>query len=168
MSRCSCEQLYFRLHANGRNNSQQVWDLQCIVGRIQPIGLCNPCVMSVRGPYNVGGTVQTDPTLPRYVSAITEQKKCWELLAEKFDRFQTLRNNTQQPPTTYNRVRKPTQHVTSNNAGSCWPTMLRPFERGFTLEVNPVIFASYVYVKSFFLRSILSLMRFLFQTFDRI
>ena len=31
-----------------------------------------------------------------YVSAITEQKKCWELLAQKFDRFQTLRNNMQQ------------------------------------------------------------------------
>ena len=30
-----------------------------------------------------------------YASAITEQKKCWELLAEKFDRFQTLRNDTQ-------------------------------------------------------------------------
>ena len=26
----------------------------------------------------------------------TEQKKCWELLAEKFDRFKTLRNNMQQ------------------------------------------------------------------------
>ena len=34
--------------------------------------------------------------LLRYASAITEQKKCWELLAENFDRFQTLRNNTQQ------------------------------------------------------------------------
>ena len=82
--------------ANGCDNSQQVMDLQCIVGRIQPIGLCNPCVISVRGPYNVGRTVKTDPTLLRYASAITEQKKCWELLAEKFDRFQTLRNNSQQ------------------------------------------------------------------------
>ena len=72
--------------ANRCNSSQQVWDLQCIVGRIQPIGLCNPCVMSVRGPYNVGRTVQTDPTLLRYASAITEQRKCWEFLAEKFDR----------------------------------------------------------------------------------
>ena len=44
----------------------------------------------------VGSGVQTDPTLLRYASAITEQKKCWELLAEKFDRFQTLRNNMQQ------------------------------------------------------------------------
>ena len=83
--------------ANGcNNNSQQVWDLQCIVGRIQPISLCNPCVMSVRGPNNVGRAVQTDPTLLRYASAITEQKKCWELLAETFDQFQTLRNNMQQ------------------------------------------------------------------------
>ena len=56
--------------------------------------------MSVRGPNNVGRAVQTDPTLLRYASAITEQKKCWELLAEKFDRFQTLRNNKQQHPTT--------------------------------------------------------------------
>ena len=82
-----------------RNNSQQVRDLQCIVGRIQRIGLCDPCVMSVRGPNNVGRTVQTDPTLLRYASAITEQKKWWELLAKKFDRFQNLRNNTQQNAT---------------------------------------------------------------------
>ena len=66
----------------------------CIVGRRQPISLCKPCVMSVRGPNNVGRAVQTDPTLLRYASAITEQQKCRELLAEKFDRSQTLRNNT--------------------------------------------------------------------------
>ena len=116
--------------ANGCNNSQQCWDLQCIVGRIQPISLCKPCVMSVRGPNNVGRAVQTDPTLLRYASTITEQKKCWESLAEKFDRLQTLRNNTQQHPTTWNRVCKRTQQVTSNNVGSSWPTMLRPFAPG--------------------------------------
>ena len=82
-------------------------------------------------PNNVGRAVQTDPTLLRYASAITEQKKYWELLAEKFDRFQTLCNNTQRHPTTCNRVCKRTQHITSNNdIGSCWPTMLRPFARG--------------------------------------
>ena len=48
------------------------------------------------GPNNVGRAVQTDPTLLRHASAITEQKKCWELLAEKFDQYQTLRNNMQQ------------------------------------------------------------------------
>ena len=82
--------------ANGCNNFQQCWDLQCIMERIQPISLCKPCVMSMRGPNNVGRAVQTDPTLLCYASAITEQQKCWELLAEKFDRFQTLRNNMQQ------------------------------------------------------------------------
>ena len=86
--------------------------------------------MRVRGPNIVGRALETDPTLLRYASAITEQNKCWELLAEKFDRFQTLRNNTQQQPTTCNRVFKRSQHVTSNNVGSCWPTMLRPFARG--------------------------------------
>ena len=55
--------------------------------------------MSVRGPNNVGRAMQTDPTLLRYASVITEQKKCWELLAEKFDRFQTWRNNIQQHAT---------------------------------------------------------------------
>ena len=55
--------------------------------------------MSVRGPNNVGRAVQTNPILFRYASAITEQKKCRELLAEKLDRFQTLRNNTPQHAT---------------------------------------------------------------------
>ena len=86
--------------------------------------------MSVRGPNNVGRAVQMDPTLLHYASAITEQKKCWELLAEKFDRFQTFYNNTKRHPTICNRVCIPMQHVTSNNVGSCWPTMLRPFARG--------------------------------------
>ena len=26
------------------------------------------------------------------------------------------------------------QHITSNNAGSCWPTMLHPFARGLRKE----------------------------------
>ena len=64
-----------RLRANGRDNSQH-------------------CCAN-----NVGRAVQTDPTLLRYASAITEQKKCWELLTEKFNRFQTLRNNIQQHAT---------------------------------------------------------------------
>ena len=42
-------------------------------------------------------------------------------------------NFAQQQATTCNRVCKGTQHVTSNNVGSCWPTMLRPFARGVKL-----------------------------------
>ena len=57
--------------------------------------------MRVRGPNTVGRALQTDPTLLRNASPITEQKKCWELLAQTFDRFQynfcaTTRNNMQQ------------------------------------------------------------------------
>ena len=99
------------------------------------MSLCNPCVVSVRGPNNVERSVKRDPTLLRYASAITEQKKSWELLAEKYDRFQTLRNNTQQHPTTCNRVCKRTEHVASNNAGSYWSTLLRPFARGLSSDV---------------------------------
>ena len=36
----------------------------------------------------------TDPTFFRHSSAIMEQKKCWEFLAQKVNRFQNLRNNS--------------------------------------------------------------------------
>ena len=50
------------------NRSEECWDMQCIVGRIQPIRLCRPCVMHLRGPKNAGRAVQTDPALLRYAS----------------------------------------------------------------------------------------------------
>ena len=43
--------------------------------------------MHVRGPNNLGRALQMNPTLLRYASVITEQKKCWDLLVQKFDRF---------------------------------------------------------------------------------
>ena len=49
--------------------------------------------MRVLGPNNVGRAVLTD------TSAITEQKNCWELLAQTFDWSQTLCTNTQQHAT---------------------------------------------------------------------
>ena len=83
--------------ANGCNNSQQCWDLQCIRGRMQPISLWKPSVMRVRCPNNVGRAVQTDPTLLRYASVIAKQKKCLESLAQSLTthQFKTLRNNYQ-------------------------------------------------------------------------
>ena len=72
----------------------------------------------VRGPKNVGRAVQRDPRFLRHASAVTEQKKCKVLLAQTFDRFQTLRNNSNQQATTCNRVCKRTEHVTSNNVAS--------------------------------------------------
>ena len=49
----------------------------------------------LRGPNNVRRAVQTDPTLLCYASTITEQKKCWELFAQKFNSFQTSRYSMQ-------------------------------------------------------------------------
>ena len=71
---------------------------------------------------SVCGPVQTDQTLLRYASAITEQQKCRELLAEKFDRFQIWLNNTQQHPTTCNKlgVQTDVQTVTCNIREQCW------------------------------------------------
>ena len=74
--------------------------------------------MSVRGPNNVGRAVQTDATLLRYASVITEQKKFWGLLAEKFDRFQTLCNNTQQ--LTSNNMQQGVQTGATCNIPQCW------------------------------------------------
>ena len=67
--------------------------------------------------------VQTDATTPNV-------RSCWPTMFlpfardYKFDRFQTSRNNSQLHTATCNRVCKQTQHVTSNNVGSCWPIML--------------------------------------------
>ena len=78
---------------------QQCWNLQCIVGRIQPISLCKPCVMSVRGPKNVGIAMKTDPILLCYASAITEQKSCWLKSLTGFKLCATKRHNIQQHAT---------------------------------------------------------------------
>ena len=82
--------------------------------------------MSVRGPNNVGRAVQTDPTLLRYASAITEQKKCWELLDEKFDRFQTF---AQQHVTTSNNMQQGVQ-----TDATC------SIQQGWELLVNTIAF----------------------------
>ena len=50
---------------------------------------------------------------------------CW--LKSSTSSVQTSCNDSQQHGTC-NRVCKQTQHVTPNNIGSCWPTLLRPFQ----------------------------------------
>ena len=79
-------------------------------GRVQPIRIRRQCVMRVRGFNNVGRAAQTDPKLLRFASTITKQKKCWEMLAQKFDLFEFCARAT-----TCNKVYKQTQHVSSNN-----------------------------------------------------
>ena len=106
--------------ANGCNNSQQCWDLRCILGRIQPISLCKSWVMSLHGPNNVGRVVQTVTTLLRYASAITEQRKCWELLAKKLTGFNFL----QQHATTSNNIQQGVQTDATCNIQPCWELLV--------------------------------------------
>ena len=80
--------------------------------------------MCLRGPNNVGRAVQTDRKLLRYASAITEHKKCWKLLGQKFDRFQTLRkthNNMQQgvPTDAVCNIQQCWELLTNNVASVC-------------------------------------------------
>ena len=48
-----------------------------------------------RGQHCCGST-QTGATLLRYASLVTERQKYWDLLGQKFDRFQTARYKCQQ------------------------------------------------------------------------
>ena len=111
--------------AKGCNNSQQRWDLQCIMGRIQPIRLCKPSEVRVRGPNNVERAVQTGQ-IQNFCATLQRSwnkrnigiRSCWMKSLTGFKLCAT----------TCNRVGKRTQHITSNNFGSCWLTMLRPFD----------------------------------------
>ena len=142
-----------RLRANGRNNSQH-----CCVNNV---GSCCVCVGSVckrmqqlptmLGPTVYGGKDITHKSLCTLHNEPAWPQRCWKsctngsnIVALRFGHHGTkemlrvvgwkvwpVSNFAQQHPTTCNRVCKRTQHVTSNNVGSCWPTMLRPFARGF-------------------------------------
>ena len=96
-------------------------------------------VMRVRGP-NHGRPVQTEQTLLRYTSAIAEQKKCWELLAQNFDQFQILGSNSYQHSTTCNSKTCKIQQcleLYANNVASAWTglqlfyTQLTNFKNSF-------------------------------------
>ena len=68
-------------------------------GNVQHTRLWRPRVRRMGGPNNFGRAAQADPTLLRYASTITEQKKLGELVTQKFHWFQTLRNISQQHTT---------------------------------------------------------------------
>ena len=78
-----------------------------VVRRIQPIHvrLWRPCVMCVIGPNNVGSA-----TVLCFGNHVWNERNDWELLAQKFNCFQTLHNNSQQhATTTYNIMQKGAQ-----------------------------------------------------------
>ena len=80
-----------------------------------------------------------DPTLFQHRRSWNKRNigtgSCWLKSLTGFKLCGTTPNNTQQHTTTFNIVCIRTQHVTSNNAGSCWPAMFRPFARGFNVLV---------------------------------
>ena len=100
--------------ANECNNSQQCWDLQCMVGRIQRISLCKPCVMSVRCPNNVGRAVQMDSTLLRYAHGTKE------MLGVVGWKVWLVSNFAQQNATTSNNMQQGVQTDATCNIQQCW------------------------------------------------
>ena len=74
--------------------------------------------MCLRTLKNSGRAVQTDPTLLRFGDHGT--KKCWELLAQKFDRLQTFATTCKgvQTDTTCN-IRQCWQLLANNVASVC-------------------------------------------------
>ena len=124
-----------------------------------PTRLCKPLVVRVRGPNNIGKAVQKHGLRFNFILGLNFIFFCFKIIIihyhtqkQKKIKFKPrikLNHNTyivalrfgdlteQQKSwkvwpatTTPNRVCKQTQHATSNNVGSCWPTMLRPFARG--------------------------------------
>ena len=86
------------------------------------------CALAYRVPLNITMCAFETPQLTlRATCKRAQQFTMFRLFAwgEKFNWFQTLRNNSQQHATTCNRVCKRTQPVTSNSFGSWSPTMLR-------------------------------------------
>ena len=69
--------------------------------------------------------VQTDPTWLRYAPAITEQKKCLVLLAEKIDRFQPLH-------TSPNNMQQGAQTDAIYNIQQCWELLTNKVAPVFT------------------------------------
>ena len=95
--------------AKGCNNSQQCWDLDRIVGRIQPIRLWRPCVTNARAQpqQRWKSCANRSNVFWSHASAITEQKNvgsCWPKSLTAFNLCATTPNNTQKHITAYNRV----------------------------------------------------------------
>ena len=73
------------------------------------------------------------PCKRAYASPVTEQSKCWDLLGQKFDQFQTVRNKCQHCCGSMQTDATSRNIVGPNNVECCWPTMLRPFAWAFKL-----------------------------------
>ena len=85
--------------ANECNNSQQCWDAQCILGKIQPIRLWRPCVMSAHGPTmleELCKQIQHCCTMLRRSQNKRNVESCCLKSLTAFKLCATTRNNIQQ------------------------------------------------------------------------
>ena len=100
--------------ANGCNKSRQYWDLQCIVGRIQPIRpletMCHARSWPQQCWKSFSCTNGSNIVALRFNDHGTK-----EMLGVMGSNVWPVSNFALQRPTTCNRVCKRTQHVTSNN-----------------------------------------------------
>ena len=93
------EAIHLKLRANGRNNFQQCWDLQCVVGRIQPIRLCKPCVMLCVAPTMLGELCKRIQHCCAKLRRSRNKRNvgsCWLKSLTGFKLCATTRNNMQQ------------------------------------------------------------------------
>ena len=67
---------------------------------------------------------------------ITEQKKCWELLAQKFDQFQTSCSSSEKHAITYNSVEANSTGNTQHCGVVGHSRLLHPFARSLMVIIN--------------------------------
>ena len=85
--------------------------------------------MRVRGFNNVGKAAQTDPNCCATLRRSRNKRNVGSCWLKSLTCFKLCARAT-----TCNKVDKRTQHVLSNNVGSCQPRKLCPFARGFTWQ----------------------------------
>ena len=83
--------------------------------------------MHMHCPNNVARAMQTDLTLLCCALAIIKQKRCWEILAQKYDRFQTLSNK--QDVTSCNNMQQSVQMDTACNIQPCCAHLPRALKK---------------------------------------
>ena len=89
------------------------WDLHCIVGRIWPTRLRRPFVIRVRGPSTAGGAVQTDYYILRQSLIKRDVGSCWLKVWQ-------VSNFAQHLPTTRNNMQQSVQTDATCNIQQCW------------------------------------------------
>ena len=101
------------VRVGNRVQTDDCWDLHCIVGRIWPRRLRRPFVIRVRGPSTAGGAVQTDHYILRQSLIKRDVGSCWLKVWQVSNFAQHLR-------TTRNNMQRSVQTDATCNIQQCW------------------------------------------------